>query len=152
MAAHRGGLVGGAEHRVHPAGVRVAGNPAGDPPGLGVAAMHARRNASWTCCGGARPTNIAVARGSFGYMQADGLFPVEGLAVLFQAYVPRPYPQWAATGEFVPYLSVLDAMFNIGPEETLKLIVAGTSRWRSWDEMLAPGETYEVSKEEPFQG
>ena len=42
------------------------------------------------------------------------LFKSQGIAVEFQRYQHPKYPQlW---GEFVPYLSVIDLMFNNGPE------------------------------------
>lgn len=75
-------------------------------------------------------------RGSFGYLKPDGLFPVEGITVLFQDFRPRPYTQTGLVGEFVPYLSVLDALFNVGPEATLQLIRYGTPKWLTWDEMM----------------
>ena len=76
------------------------------------------------------------ARGSFGYMKEDGLLPVQGVEIRFQNYVPKPYPQVGSKGEFVPYLSVLDALFNIGPEATLGLIAqapnGGSPGTRCW--------------------
>ncbi len=77
------------------------------------------------------------ARGSFGYMQNDGIFPVDGIEVLFQDFQPPPYPQAAGRGSFIPYLSVLDAFFNVGPRATCELIEAHSNRWRTWDEMAA---------------
>ena len=59
------------------------------------------------------------ARGSFGYMQAEGVFPADGIEVLFRRTCRGPIRSWRAEGQFVPYLSVLDALFNIGPEGTL---------------------------------
>jgi len=76
------------------------------------------------------------ARGSFKYMYEDGEFPVQDIEVLFQNFVPRPYPQIGSPQEFIPFLSVLDALMNIGPEGTLHLIEAGTECWSSWDNML----------------
>lgn len=76
------------------------------------------------------------AHGSFGYMKEDGVFPVEDIEVLFQNAVPEPYPQ-IGSKTFVPYLSVLDALFNVGAERTKKLIENMTSKWLSWNEMLA---------------
>ena len=49
------------------------------------------------CCGGARPTNT-IARGSFGYMKSEGLFPLADIEVLFQDYVPKAYPQLGRHG------------------------------------------------------
>jgi hypothetical protein len=90
-------------------------------------------------------------RGSFEYMKSDGLFPVDGHPVLFQDFQPKPYPQAGHTGEFVPYLSVLDALFNVGPESTLQLIRSGTPKWRTWDEMLALDSRSPENSEEPSE-
>ena len=79
------------------------------------------------------------AQGSFGYMKADGVLPVEGIEIRFQDYQPKPYPQVGSRKEFVPYLSVLDALLNVGPDATLALIAAGTERWLTWDDMAASG-------------
>ena len=76
------------------------------------------------------------ARGSFDYMHEDGVFPVTDIAVSFQDFHASPYLQVRGKGEFFPRLSVFDALFNVGPEETLKLIAAGTPKWLTWDEML----------------
>ena len=75
------------------------------------------------------------ARGSFAYMHEDGAFPVQDIEVLFQNFVPQPHPQIGSPNEFVPFLSVLDALMNIGPEGTLHLIEAGTECWSSWNEI-----------------
>jgi hypothetical protein len=84
------------------------------------------------------------AHGSFDYMRSDGAFPVDGVEVLFQDFQVKPYRQVGARGTFVPYLSVLDALFNVGPTATLELIVRGTSKWLSWPEMCAaaPASTF----------
>lgn len=74
------------------------------------------------------------ASGSFGYMLEDKIFPC-GLPVLFQNHIPKPYKQYHSK-EFVPYLSVLDALFNVGPEMTLQLIRGGTEKWLTWEERL----------------
>lgn len=91
------------------------------------------------------------ARGSFRYMREEGRFPVEGIEVLFQDFNPRSYPQLSEKNGFVPYLSVLDALFNIGPEATLDMIVHGTERWHTWDEMLATADAIAVHDPEPCQ-
>lgn len=41
-------------------------------------------------------------------------FEAAGLQVVFQDYQPKPYPQ--QHGEFLPFLSVVDLLFNCGPE------------------------------------
>lgn len=76
------------------------------------------------------------AHGSFDYMADDGVFPVEGIKVLFQAFEPKPYRQVCSPDAFIPYLSVLDALMNVGPEETRSLIESGTSHWLTWEDMM----------------
>jgi hypothetical protein len=31
---------------------------------------------------------------------------------------------------------VLDALMNIGPEQTMELVAKGTQKWLTWDEMV----------------
>jgi len=81
-------------------------------------------------------THYLCARGAFSYMVEDRVFPVEGIEVFFQNYNSLSYKQIGASSSFIPNLSVLDALFNIGPKATLDLIRKGKSRWSSWDEML----------------
>jgi hypothetical protein len=48
-------------------------------------------------------------------------FRQAGIGLDYTKYQSRPYPQpW---GEFVPGLSIIDALFNCGPEETKKQII-----------------------------
>jgi hypothetical protein len=81
------------------------------------------------------------ANGSFGYMADDRVFPVESIKVLFQSFEPKPYRQVGSPNEFVPYMSVLDALMNVGSEETGSLIQGGTSQWMSWEEMTSSSTT-----------
>lgn len=76
-----------------------------------------------------------VAHGSFEYMRQDGVFPVEGIETLFQDAHLKPYSQSGSTQGFVPYLSALDALFNVGAERTRELIMQSTEHWLTWDEM-----------------
>lgn len=76
-----------------------------------------------------------VAHGSFDYMRQDGVFPVKGIKALFQDAHLKEYPQYGSTQGFVPYLSVLDALFNVGAEKTKELILQSTEHWLTWDEM-----------------
>jgi hypothetical protein len=76
------------------------------------------------------------ARGSFDYMLQDHIFPVEDSEVLFQNFVPRPYYQIGSPEVFVPYLSVLDALFNVGATKTLELIKGGTAEWHNREKMI----------------
>ena len=80
------------------------------------------------------------AQGSFGYMFCDGVFPVNGIEVLFQDAHLKPYPQYGSTQGFVPYLSVLDALFNVGAEKTRELILQSTEHWLTWEEMAEKAE------------
>lgn len=75
------------------------------------------------------------ARGSFGYMLEDGAFPVNDVDVLFQDFRHIPYAQVGSPKEFIPSLSIIDALMNTGPATTYDLIKQGTARWQTWDEM-----------------
>lgn len=77
------------------------------------------------------------ARGSFEYMQEDGVFPLASIPTYFQHFIPLPYGQIGSPGQFVPYLSILDALMNMGPVGTRDLIERGTDEWSSWDDMIA---------------
>ena len=76
------------------------------------------------------------ARGSFDYMVEDGLFPVDDIEVVFQEFEPQPYPQRRAD-DFVSHLSVLDALFEVGTDETRRLVLAGQRAWTPWRAMPA---------------
>jgi hypothetical protein len=76
------------------------------------------------------------ARGSFEYMREDGLFPVADIEIGFQDFEPQPYAQ-RRTDEFVSHLSVLDALFEVGPDETRRLVLAGQRAWTPWRAMPA---------------
>lgn len=82
-------------------------------------------------------TVYLCARGSFNYMYEDGVFPVTGIEVLFQDFQPPEYPQRAARGKFVPYLSFLDMLFNVGPAAARRLVEENSTEWFTWDEMAA---------------
>ena len=77
-------------------------------------------------------TEYLCAFGSFDYMKEDE-FDYKNNHVVFQNYKPKPYKQ-IHSEKFVPYLSVLDALFNVGPDVTLFLIKNGTEKWLDWDE------------------
>lgn len=69
-------------------------------------------------------------------MMEEGVFPNEDIEVLFQDYKHRPYRQVGSPSSFIPYLSVLDALMNIGHEQTLEMIKTGTQTWLTWDTMM----------------
>ena len=77
-------------------------------------------------------TKYLCAFGSFDYMKEDN-YDYEKYPVIFQDYQPKPYKQMHSDN-FIPYLSILDALFNIGADETMELIKNGTDKWLSWDE------------------
>jgi hypothetical protein len=81
-------------------------------------------------------TQYLCARGAFGYMYEDKKFPVEDIEVVFQNYNILPYKQIGAGDLFIPNLSILDALFNIGPTSTLALIRKGKSQWCAWSDMV----------------
>lgn len=83
-------------------------------------------------------TKYYSAQGSFGYMQEDGVFPCKDIEIFFQDFQCRSYFQVKSKNEeFFPKLSIIDAILNIGPEETRKLVDKGTSHWLSWEEKMS---------------
>lgn len=51
--------------------------------------------------------------GAADYIAEDGAFAAAGLPVVFQSFVARPYRQ-AHGDEFIPYMSFVDALMNVG--------------------------------------
>ena len=78
-------------------------------------------------------TTYICANGSFDYMKEDKIFPDCEVEVLFQNFIPKQYPQ-VGSSEFVPYLSVLDLIFNVSPQEAVDIIMSGTDKWLNWNE------------------
>lgn len=76
------------------------------------------------------------AQGSFEYMHEDNVFPVSDVEILFQDFKPQPYAQAGAVDAFVPYLSILDALMNIGAADSAELVRGGTSKWLTWEDMV----------------
>jgi hypothetical protein len=85
----------------------------------------------------ANASSYYCANGSFDYMFQDHVFPISDVEVLFQNFTPIPYPQIGSPDKFIPYLCVIDALFNIGPDKTLRLIKEGTSEWLTWEKMVS---------------
>lgn len=77
-------------------------------------------------------TQYISAFGSYNYMEEDN-FNFKKYNTIFQNYQPKPYTQIQSCS-FVPYLSILDAFFNIGPIKTLELIKNGTEKFLSREE------------------
>ncbi len=73
--------------------------------------------------------------GGFGREYLDTAeFAREGVEVAFHEYDHRPYPQ--CHGEFVPYLSYLDLLFNVGLER--EFVLAGGNIVAACAERVAP--------------
>lgn len=62
--------------------------------------------------------------GSSGY-QEDDLFENYGIELCYQNFSHPKYPQ-KNTNEFIPGLSILDALFNLGTEKTREVIKEGS--------------------------
>ena len=76
------------------------------------------------------------ARGSYDYMVEDAVFPVDDVDVVFQDFAPQPYAQRRAD-DFVSHLCVLDALFEVGPDATRRLVLEGQREWTPWRAMPA---------------
>jgi hypothetical protein len=76
------------------------------------------------------------AAGSRDYMAEDGVFPLAGVETCFQDYEPVEYPQQGAD-QFVPQLSVLDLLLQVGPDRALDTIRAGNRPFRPWNDGVA---------------
>ena len=74
-----------------------------------------------------------AASGSREYMVEDGVFPLADIVTCFQDYEPVDYPQ-RGTNCFVPYLSVLDLLLQIGPDRALSVVRAGSRPFRPWND------------------
>jgi hypothetical protein len=73
-------------------------------------------------------------RGSSAYLQSEEEFAAHGIRLAFQHYEPPAYPQRYAP--FVPYLSVLDLLLNVGPG-ALELLRSGRRPWLSIADLAA---------------
>jgi hypothetical protein len=79
-----------------------------------------------------RNLNICLHFGAASYLSGAGakkyndesLYKENNVELIYSDYSGRAYPQ--INGDFVPNLSVLDALFNIGPKES-ELLIKGVS-------------------------
>ncbi len=62
--------------------------------------------------------------GSAGYLAEDGAFERSDVSLRFQQFPSRPYRQKGTT-DFVPYLSILDVLANLGSAGTREYIAGG---------------------------
>jgi hypothetical protein len=63
-----------------------------------------------------------MAGGGAGGYQEDELFAAAGLGLVYQGFSHPEYPQIGAVGAFVPGLSVIDALMNVGAAGTRQLL------------------------------
>jgi hypothetical protein len=75
-------------------------------------------------------------RGSYDYMRDEGLFAAREASTFFQSFQPQSYPQ-VQSRDFVPYLSMLDALFQVGPTGARALGVDSAQMFQTWQERAA---------------
>lgn len=63
------------------------------------------------------------AVGSREYIEEENLFPGSGIELVYHQFHHPVYPQ--LHGEFIPYLSILDLVMNVGGSEALAVIRSG---------------------------
>ena len=91
------------------------------------------------------------ARGSFGYMKNDGVFPVKGIEVLFQDFQPPAYPQAVARGSLCRISRSSTPCSTSGRRRLASSIDTHAKTWQTWDEMAASGGPCGVAELEPCQ-
>jgi hypothetical protein len=78
-------------------------------------------------CASVGATTYVTGLGALNYLAHDE-FEKRSIAVRYMQYALRPYPQ--LHGDFTPYVSIVDAIANVG-ELTRDLLVSGTADWRT---------------------
>lgn len=63
-------------------------------------------------------------RGSAEYLEEDGVFSNSPVRLLFQEYIPSPYPQ-LGTESFISHLSIIDVLANLGWKRTFQYVQSG---------------------------
>jgi len=63
------------------------------------------------------------APGSIAYLARANPFPIAGMPLRFFQFAHPVYPQ--LHGDFLPYLSIIDALANLGPEQTRAVLESG---------------------------
>lgn len=66
-------------------------------------------------CRAVQATTYISGQGGKAYMDLDA-FSAANVAVRFQEYAAGEYPQMFPAAGFVPHLSLIDLLFNVGPE------------------------------------
>jgi hypothetical protein len=65
-------------------------------------------------CEQADATEYVSALGSRKYLEESDAFDKRSIPIKYNEYDHPEYPQ--LFGEFVPYMSIIDLLFNVGPE------------------------------------
>ncbi len=78
----------------------------------------------------------AFVFGAMGKNYADkALFDSNGISIYFQEYKHPSYAQlW---NDFVPYMGIVDALFNLGAERTKELIFEGNITKKELEQVLS---------------
>jgi hypothetical protein len=80
--------------------------------------------------------------GSFDYLQSEAPFEAHGIRLAFQQFAHPVYAQ--RFGDFVPYMSAIDLLFQCGPG-ALDVLRSGRREWKSAAEMAAASGSTEKS-------
>ena len=86
--------------------------------------------------------NYLSPRGSFAYLESERPFADHGISLAFQQFEPLVYPQ--LFGDFIPYLSMIDLLMNLGPS-ALGLLRSVRRPWLTFAELAAQSIPQEVS-------
>ncbi len=93
-----------------------------------LATQGRRSERLFSICHAVGATTYLAPPGSREYLEEDrGAFTEAGIDVLVHAYEHPVYPQ--AFPPFQPYASVIDALFNLGPEATAACLRSGRRPW-----------------------
>lgn len=74
-------------------------------------------------------TSYVSGMGAMSYLNYD-LFEQAGIRVRYMDYKPVTYAQ--LHGAFTPYVSILDMLYCIGPEQAAEAIGSPATYWRDW--------------------
>lgn len=102
---------------------------------LGVGGRKARHLVN--ICDAIGGTTYVSALGSKEYIEADDPFPDAGIALYYQHFVHPDYLQ--AHGEFVPHLSILDLLLNVGTRSLDVIRSGGRPLYTSEEARRIPG-------------
>lgn len=72
-------------------------------------------------------------KGAAGYLEADGFTSQTDIALKFQTFTPEPYPQHRHE-PFIPYLSVVDAVANLGWAATAEYVQNSNLRAQDYEQ------------------